>query len=151
MSDVISEVPLRLDLLLKQQLVHQLHHLYSTASDDWDINNQSVFGFYGTYHNVYNNLIHNGHKIEFSKEHKSMMWNLAKKAFDAKYQKWIKVPKHEGNGWMKDWLKEKRDNVYKSYLVRAYLLEKRKKEGVTLQFLEEDGSPIKRLSFVSRE
>lgn len=127
--------------LKEQELAIQLDNLYKSAPVNWDISKQGISGFDGTYQNVYDNLVHNGHEIEFDKEIKDRMWKLSYAKIAAEKPSLIEGAKDDEE--MKGFLKEERLAVFKSYLVRAYLLEKRKNENLVLDFLDEHNNPIK--------
>lgn len=118
-----------------------LRDLYLSAPKDWDIDKQGIGGFDGTYEKIFDNLTHNGHDIQFTKEQRDRMWKLSYAKIAKENPEFVENAKTDEE--LKELLKEQRNNIFKSYLVRAYLLEKKHKENLVLDFLDEHENPIK--------
>ena len=125
----------------EQEIAIQLRDLYLSAPKDWDIDKQGTGGFDGTYEKIYDNLTHNEHQIEFNKEQKDRMWKLSYAKIVKENPEFVENAKQDEE--LKELLKEQRTNLFKSYLVRAYLLEKKHKENLVLDFLDQHNNPIK--------
>jgi hypothetical protein len=125
----------------EQEIAIQLRDLYLSAPKDWDIDKQGISGFDGTYEKIYDNLTHNEHQIEFNKEQKERMWKLSYAKIVKENPEFVENAKQDEE--LKELLKEQRTNLFKSYLVRAYLLEKKHKENLVLDFLDQHNNPIK--------
>jgi hypothetical protein len=125
----------------EQEIAIQLRDLYLSAPKEWDIDKQGISGFDGTYEKIYDNLTHNEHQIEFNKEQKERMWKLSYAKIVKENPEFVENAKHDEE--LKELLKEQRTNLFKSYLVRAYLLEKKHKENLVLDFLDQHNNPIK--------
>lgn len=125
----------------EQEIAIQLRDLYLSAPKEWDIDKQGTSGFDGTYEKIYDNLVHNGHEIEFNKEQKDRMWKLSYAKIVKENPEFVENAKQDEE--LKELLKEQRTNLFKSYLVRAYLLEKKHKENLVLDFLDQHNNPIK--------
>jgi hypothetical protein len=125
----------------EQEIAIQLRDLYLSAPKEWDIDKQGISGFDGTYEKIYDNLTHNEHQIEFNKEQKERMWKLSYAKIVKENPEFVENAKHDEE--LKELLKEQRTNLFKSYLVRAYLLEKKHKENLVLDFLDQRNNPIK--------
>jgi hypothetical protein len=125
----------------EQEIAIQLRDLYLSAPKEWDIDKQGISGFDGTYEKIYDNLTHNEHQIEFNKEQKERMWKLSYAKIVKENPEFVENAKQDEE--LKELLKEQRTNLFKSYLVRAYLLEKKHKENLVLDFLDQHNNPIK--------
>ena len=125
----------------EQEIAIQLRDLYLSAPKEWDIDKQGTGGFDGTYEKIYDNLTHNEHQIEFNKEQKERMWKLSYAKIVKENPEFVENAKQDEE--LKELLKEQRTNLFKSYLVRAYLLEKKHKENLVLDFLDQHNNPIK--------
>ncbi len=127
--------------LKEQEMAIQLRDLYLSAPKNWDMEKQGVTGFDGTYEKVFDNLTHNGHEIKFSKEQRDRMWKLSYAKIAKENPEFVENAKTDEE--LKELLKEQRNKIFKSYLVRAYLLEKKHKENLVLDFLDQHDKPIK--------
>jgi hypothetical protein len=125
----------------EQEIAIQLRDLYLSAPKEWDIDKQGISGFDGTYEKICDNLTHNEHQIEFNKEQKERMWKLSYAKIVKENPEFVENAKQDEE--LKELLKEQRTNLFKSYLVRAYLLEKKHKENLVLDFLDQHNNPIK--------
>lgn len=137
---------------LNQIIIHELHRLYSTAlyeqlDSDYTptikpVNTFSQYGISGLYDNLYDFLIKDGHKIEFDKETKKKLYQLAIKSFNEERKSWIQsgIMSEEG-------MKTECNKFYKSYLVRKYLLDHYTNTGEKLNITDEKGNKILRISF----
>ena len=115
------------------QLLYQLHHLYSTS------------GTYGIYDLVYDKLVEDGHSIKFDKETKDHIWNAARKRFNKDEKRTIEEFKK--NKWPEDKLKTMLNRRFKSMLVTKYLLDKVESEGCLI-ITNEQNKQVKPLNIV---
>ena len=102
----------------------------------------SQTGRSGLYDNLYDFLIKEGHKIDFDKDIKKQLYQLAIKTFNEERKSWVQsgIMSEEG-------MKTECNKFYKSYLVRKYLLDHYSATKEKLSITDEKGNKILKISF----
>lgn len=140
---------MKLDIFQKH-LQKQLEALYSTAPNWWDDDfKEGIYGFGGLYAELYDYLVSEGHPIglkQLEQKEKDRLWALANKKYKADHGKdntlevftrelrEAKVENYKEVAAEKTKERQKKDLhvIYKSFIVRKYLLDKVKTEGALL-------------------
>jgi len=91
---------------------------------------------------VYDLLKEENTDFKIGLEEKEILWSLSKRCFNEKHQSWIKNPVSS-----KEWLKGKRNDIFKSYIVRNYLMRKFYDENMTMKIL--DGETNKEIKLIT--
>ncbi len=137
---------------MTQIILHQLDKLYELLFyRDLDDNNEVVIKTTSPYRQIgklelydvlYDFLIKDGHKIDFDKETKKKLYQLAIKSFNEERKSWIQsgIMSEEG-------MKTECNKFYKSYLVRKYLLDHYTNTGEKLNITDEKGNKLLKISF----
>jgi len=124
-----------------QVIAHELARLYETGIGDSAVNTFSQYGRFGLYDNLYDFLIAEGHKIDFDKDTKKQLYQLAIKTFNEERKSWVQSGLMSEEG-----MKTECNKFYKSYLVRKYLLDHYTATKETLNITDEQGNKILKIS-----
>ena len=89
--------------MMSQKIVSELRTLYELGIGEVAVNTFSQYGRSGLYDNLYDFLIKEGHKIDFDKDTKKQLYQLAIKTFNEERKSWVQsgIMSEEG---MKDFL-----------------------------------------------
>lgn len=130
------ETPLLIDIR-SQLIARQLHNLYLFAPKVWPNNHIPTFANYDMLYD----LVVAEHDMGFSAEEKKNYWKLAKEKFKEFHPRWIK---HENKEFIDNHLQK----LYKTILVRQFILNKLFTEGIKLR-LETEHGPVRLIDFAA--
>jgi len=136
-------------LIIIQLLVHQRNRIYQEIEQCKEMGSTKLIPtlylhipFFSMADKLYDFLLTDGHTIDFPEPDKQEMWKASIKQ--------LKGHTHKAK-WDKEMLKTERIKVYKSMLVKKYLIDKYMETGEKLQLHDQHGNPIKELKLVGRE
>lgn len=132
-----------------QQIVHQRNRIYQEIDLCKEMGNTKLIPtlylhipFFGLADVLYDFLLTDGHTIDFPETDKKEMW--------AESIKELRRHDHKAK-WTKEQLKEEKIKVYKSMLVKKYLIDRYMETGEKLDLKDQHGNPIKELKLVGGE